>query len=34
LWRKAHLKESSRKSKSVLRFAPTATGSCITTSAS
>jgi hypothetical protein len=34
LWRKAHTKESSRKSKSVLRFAPTATGFCITKSAS
>jgi len=34
LWRKAHTKESSRKSKSVLRFAPTAIASCITTSAS
>jgi hypothetical protein len=34
LWRKAHTKESSRKSKSVLRFAPTAIASCITKSAS
>jgi len=34
LWHKAHTKESSRKSKSVLRFAPTAIASCITTSAS
>jgi hypothetical protein len=34
LWRKAHTKESSRKSKSVLRFALTAIASCITKSAS
>jgi hypothetical protein len=34
LWRKAHTKESSKKSKSVLLFAPTAIASCITTSAS
>ena len=34
LWRKAHTKWSSRKSKSVLRFAPTAIASCITKSAS
>jgi len=34
LWRKAHTKESSRKSKSALRFAPTAIASCITMSAS